>query len=166
MPQEFDGSEPHDNLDEPPPFFPKDHTFTEDGSASEQVEVQVEGVFQAESNGSVSRFVLLSEGDRKVPILIGAFEAQAIAHVLENERPERPLTHDLLKTIIERMEGTVVKVAIDSFWNTIYYAKVFVEHGNKILEIDSRASDAIAIGLRFDAPIFVADAILDATLDE
>ena len=130
------------------------------------VEVQVEGVYRAENGGQISQFVLVSDGERKLPILIGPFEAQAIAHVIDNERPDRPMTHDLMRNIMERLDGIVDRVAIDDFWNTIYYAKIYVKRGNEEIEIDARPSDAIALALRFDSPIFVSESIMGATQDE
>ena len=109
---------------------------------------------------------MLSEGDRKLPILIGNYEAHAILLPLEHARADRPMTHDLLKTIIERMGGTVTRVVIDDLWNTTYYAKIYVKIGNEEIEIDARPSDSIAIAVRFEVPIYVAEGILEQTPEE
>jgi bifunctional DNase/RNase len=168
MPEEYEGDEP-ENLEEPPSFFPYDNTLParEPGAMGEPVEVRIEGVFQHEANGSISRFVLLSdEQDRRLPILIGPFEAQAIQLVLEGTRPDRPMTHDLLRNMIERLNATIDRAVIDDFWNTIYYAKLYLITGDEEMEIDARPSDAIALAVRFDAPIYVADGILNAAMEE
>jgi bifunctional DNase/RNase len=168
MPEEYEGEEP-ENLEEPPPFFPYDGTLParEPGAMGEPVEVRIEGVYQHENNGTISRFVLLSdERERRLPIMIGPFEAQAIQLVLEGSRPDRPMTHDLIRNIIERLNGTIDRAVIDDFWNTIYYAKLYVIQGDEEVEIDARPSDAIALAARFEAPIYVAEGILDAEMEE
>ncbi|MGV3616934.1 MAG: bifunctional nuclease family protein [Fimbriimonas sp.] len=169
MPEEYEGPEGPENLDEPPSFFPYDGTGPrpEPTEPVELIEVQIEGVFAAENGGQISRFVLVSDGERKLPILIGPFEAQAIQLVLEGTRPDRPMTHDLIRNMLDRIEATIDRVVIDDFWNTIYYAKLYVrQQGGEEVEIDARPSDAIALAVRFDAPIFVADSILDAAMEE
>lgn len=167
MPEDYEGQEEPENLEEPPPFFPLEGGFQERVHGSgELIEVQVEGVFGAENQGQISRFVLVSDGERKLPILIGPFEAQAIQLILEGTRPERPMTHDLYKNTIERLGGTVDRVVIDDFWNTVYYAKIYVKFNAEEIEIDARPSDAIALAIRFEAPIFIAEGILDAAMEE
>ena len=163
MPEELPNGDSYENLERPPAFFPYsgDEPEREIGNFGELMEVRVDGVYAAESNGSISRFVLLSDGRRKLPILIGPFESQAIQLVIEGTRPDRPLTHDLIKNILDRVEIDVDRVVIDDFWNAVYYAKVFLLAGNEEIELDARPSDAIALAMRFDAPIFVADALMD-----
>ena len=160
MPEELPGD---DDLNMPPSFFPSDgeeEPVPQD--LGEPVEVQVDGVVAAEHNGTITHYVLLSEGERKLPIRIGPFEAHAISIALENGRSDRPMTHDLIKTVIERLDGDVDRVVIDDLWNAIYYAKVFLVKGDEEIVIDARPSDAIAIGARFDVPIYVSDGILDS----
>lgn len=168
MSEDYDGQEEPENLDEPPAFFPLDSGIheRESGSNGDLIEVQVEGVFVAENGGQISRFVLVSDGERKLPILIGPFEAQAIQLVLESNRPDRPMTHDLVKSILDRLGGVVDRAVIDDFWNTVYYAKLYIRYSSEEIEIDARPSDAIAVAIRFGAPIFVAESILDAAMDE
>lgn len=153
-----------ENFEEPPSFFPFSGgaPMRESGSLGELVEVRIEGVFAAESNGNISRFVLLSDGLRKLPILIGPFEAQAISLPLEGTRPDRPMTHDLIRAMLDRLAATLDRVVIDDLWNTTYYAKLYIRTDKEEIEIDARPSDAIALSVRFDAPIFVADGILEA----
>ena len=168
MSEEMPEGEGPDNLDEPPSFFPLDSgaPLRESGNMGELVEVQIEGIYQADSGGSTSRFVLVSDGDRKLPILIGGFEASAITLPLEGQRPDRPMTHDLIKNVLDRLSARLDRVVIDDLWNGIYYAKLYVRSGKEEMEIDARPSDAIALAVRFDAAIFVADAILDQGSEE
>jgi uncharacterized protein len=169
MPEEFEGQEGPENLDEPPAFFPYsgDMPAREPGSLGELIEVSIEGVFAAENAGNISRFVLLSDGERKLPILIGPYEAQAISLPLDGTQPDRPMTHDLVRNIMDRLEATLDRVVIDDLWNTIYYAKLYLKSkSDEEIEIDSRPSDAIALAVRFEAPIFVADGILEAGGEE
>ncbi len=167
MPEEYDEPERPENLDEPPAFFPYEGAapIREPGSMGELIEVTVEGVYRSENNGQISQFVLVTDGDRKLPILIGPFEAQAIAMEYEGSRPDRPLTHDLIRTVMQRADIVLDRVVIDDFWNTVYYAKLYIVVGKEEMEIDARPSDAIALAMRFDSPIFVADSILDSSLD-
>ena len=167
MAEENEQHDGPDDLEVPPSFFPYEDSLPErePGSLGELVEVQIEGVFQAENATNVTRFVLLSDGERKLPILIGPYEAQAISLPLDGVRPDRPMTHDLVRNILERFEATLERVVIDDLWNTIYYAKLYIQANGEEMEIDSRPSDAIALAVRFDAPIFVADGILDAGVE-
>ena len=137
MPEEYDEPERPDNLDEPPPFFPyeSDDSIRIPGSMGELVAVTVDGVYAAENNGQISRFVLVTDGERKLPILIGAFEAQAILLEHEGARADRPMTHDLIRTIMERTDITLDRVVIDDFWNAVYYAKLYISHGGDEIEI-------------------------------
>lgn len=165
MAEENEGPE---SFEEPPPFFPYEGNGSSrmPGSLGELVEVSIEGVFAAESNGSISRFVLLSDGERKLPILIGPYEAQAISLPLEGTRPDRPMTHDLVKAVLDRLDTTLDRVVIDDLWNTVYYAKLYIRTSKEEMEIDARPSDAIALAVRFEADIFVADGILEAGMEE
>lgn len=167
MPDEFEPDE-SDNLGEPPSFFPYDDEPIEGEPIgdSEPVEVRIEGVFRNDSNGTSSRFVVLSDGERRLPIVIGPFESQAILLPMEQQRPDRPMTHDLIRTIMDRLGGTLDRVVIDDLWNATYYAKLFIRTGREEIQVDARPSDAIALAVRFDASIYVSEAILDAGGDE
>jgi uncharacterized protein len=167
MSDEFEGEGP-DNLDEPPSFFPYDGgpPEREHVSFGELVEVSLRGVFLHDDKGQVSQYVLLTDGDRNLPILIGPFEASAILYVLENKAPDRPLTHDLVRNILDRLGATVQRAFIDDYWNGVYYAKLTLQTGSGEIEIDARPSDAIALAVRFEASIFVADGILAAAMEE
>jgi uncharacterized protein len=162
MPEEPQEGENGENLDDPPAFFPYDGSGpNRHANQSELIEVQIEGVFHHENNGKISQFVLLSDGTRRLPIAIGPFEANAIQLIIEGKRPDRPLTHDLIKNILERLDCALDRVVIDDFWNGVYYAKLYLRRGNEESEIDSRSSDAIALAMRFEASVFVAESILD-----
>ena len=93
------------------------------------------------------------KNERTLPIWIGIFEASAIAIKLEGIQTPRPLTHDLLRTVIEILNGKVSRVVIDDLKDNVFYAKIFIKLGRKTVEIDSRPSDAIALALRTQSPI-------------
>ncbi len=98
--------------------------------------------------------------DKAVPIWIGLLEATAIASELENIKFSRPMTHDLLKNIMELMETQVTKVEVCDLRDNTYFAIIYLSRGGKEMTIDARPSDAIAIALRTKAPIFVADVVI------
>ena len=99
------------------------------------------------------------DGTRRLPIVIGEPEAQAIANELEGVRPQRPMTHDLLKNIIETLGGTVREIVINAIKEGTFYATIIFDYSE--LEVDARPSDAIAIAVRCGAPMYVSDAIMD-----
>lgn len=159
--EKFEGPE---DLNQPPAFFPyadDDSGHTSDFEPGDPVRVQVEAVFVTQTERSVQRYVLLSDGDRKLPILIGPFEASAITFSIENHQPDRPLTHDLLKTVLDNLGAEVQKILIDDLWQDTYYAKIFLKTRTKELVLDSRPSDAIALAVRAQAPIYVVEGILN-----
>jgi bifunctional DNase/RNase len=127
------------------------------------VKLNIKGISYSQTqNGAYA--LILSEvgGDRKLPIVIGAFEAQSIAIALEKEiKPPRPLTHDLFKNFSDRFEIVVQQVIIHKLVDGVFYSSIICER-DKIEEIiDARTSDAIALALRFKAPIFTYKNILD-----
>ena len=97
-----------------------------------------------------------SEGEEVLPIWIGHAEGMAIDLTMKGEKFERPLTHDLLKTVIEGLGAGLAKVAITELRNNTFFAKVYVQRGSDIVVVDARPSDSVALALKFDAPIFVA----------
>ena len=101
-----------------------------------------------------------TEGHRYLPILIGPFEATAIALALEGATVPRPLSHDLMKNIITSLGAKVLSVQINDLQNRTFLAKVVVELNGKVVEIDARPSDSIALALRMNAPIYVSDKII------
>jgi uncharacterized protein len=112
---------------------------------------------------SQHRIVVLKEesGSRFLPIWIGPFEADAITLQLQGIDAPRPLTHDLLKTVIETLGGEVLHILISGLEKNTYYARVVLDVDGDTVEIDSRPSDAIALGVRVSAPIYVAEEVMD-----
>lgn len=101
------------------------------------------------------------ESERYLPIIVGLLEAGAIAMVIEGVAPPRPQTHDLLKLVLDRLEVTVNEVLIDDVRDETFYAQISLTAGEKVVEIDSRPSDAIALALRAKAPIRTMERVLD-----
>lgn len=106
--------------------------------------------------------VVLGEvgGTRRLPIVIGGFEAQAIAVALDNMKPSRPLTHDLLKTMCDTFEIEVEYIYISKLLDGVFYSNIVCKKGEEYFEIDSRTSDALALAVRFDCEIYVEESIL------
>jgi hypothetical protein len=109
------------------------------------------------------RVVILkdSNSDRYLPIWIGPCEADAITIELQEMPPQRPLTHDLLKSLIRELGGQVVHILINDLRSDVYYARIVIDVGGKQVEVDSRPSDAIALAVRAKSPIFVADTVME-----
>lgn len=127
------------------------------------VKLSIKGISYSQTqNGAYALILNEVDGDRKLPIVIGAFEAQSIAIALEKEiRPPRPLTHDLFKNFAERFDIVIKQVIIHKLVDGVFYSSMICER-DKIEEIiDARTSDAIALALRFNAPIFTYKNILD-----
>ncbi|MET7030032.1 bifunctional nuclease family protein [Sediminicola luteus] len=127
------------------------------------VRLKIKGISYSQTqNGAYALILNEVDGDRKLPIVIGAFEAQSIAIALEKEiKPPRPLTHDLFKNFADRFEIIVKQVIIHKLVDGVFYSSIICER-DKIEEIiDARTSDAIALALRFNAPIFTYKTILD-----
>lgn len=112
---------------------------------------------------SQHRIVVLkdSHSERYLPIWIGPFEAEAITNELQETPPQRPMTHDLLKSVIQELGGRVVHVLISDLRNDIYYARIVIDINGKQVDVDSRSSDAIALAVRVKSPIFVAERVMD-----
>ncbi len=101
-----------------------------------------------------------TEGNRSLPIWIGHLEASSIAVALEGVQPPRPITHDLLKSMLDLLHARVKQVAINDLRNETFYALIQVEVDGQVFEVDSRPSDAIALALRTESPIFVEEKVL------
>lgn len=112
---------------------------------------------------SQHRIVVLREegGVRYLPIWIGPFEADAITIQLQGIEVSRPMTHDLLREMIEKLDGEVSHVIISDLQNDTFFAKIVLEARDGTIEIDSRPSDAVALAVRMDAPIYVADDVME-----
>ena len=127
------------------------------------VKLAIKGISYSQTqNGAYALILNEVDGERKLPIVIGAFEAQSIAIALEKEiKPPRPLTHDLFKNFADRFDIVVNQVIIHKLVDGVFYSSIICER-DKIEEIiDARTSDAIALALRFNAPIFTYKNILD-----
>lgn len=127
------------------------------------VRLKIKGISYSQTqNGAYALILNEEDGDRKLPIVIGAFEAQSIAIALEKEiKPPRPLTHDLFKNFSDRFDIVIKQVIIHKLVDGVFYSSIICER-DKIEEIiDARTSDAIALALRFNAPIFTYKTILD-----
>ncbi len=126
-----------------------------------KVQCEILGLSSSPSTGGAYA-ILLKEisGNRRLPIIIGAFEAQAIALEIEGIKPPRPLTHDLLKNIIDRLDASIIEVLVDELKENTFYAKILIETSGFTNEIDSRPSDAIAIAVRAQVPIYVSESVM------
>ena len=102
------------------------------------------------------------DGKRRLPIVIGGFEAQAIAVAIEDMMPTRPLTHDLFKNTLDTFEIQIEEVVINNLLDGVFHARLLCNLNGKSAEIDSRTSDAIALAVRFGCPIYTYDFILEA----
>jgi len=126
------------------------------------VEMKVQGLFfDSETNQSI--VVLKEEATGKtLPIWVGLFEANAITMGIEHTWTPRPMTHDLIKNIIEGMNARVRRIVVNELRSNTFYAIIYLEVNGRAVEIDSRPSDAIALALRVKAPIFVAEKVLES----
>ncbi len=123
----------------------------------ERVGVDVEG-------GGAVLILKDTESDRVLPLLIGMGEAAAIAVKLQEQEPPRPLTVDLLRTVLDTFGAKLLMVVLNDLRDHTYYAKIFLRANSKgasTMELDARPSDAIALALRFDAPVYVAEWIME-----
>ncbi|MGA9240322.1 bifunctional nuclease domain-containing protein [Robiginitalea sp.] len=127
------------------------------------VRLKIKGISYSQTqNGAYALILNEVDGERKLPIVIGAFEAQSIAIALEKEiQPPRPLTHDLFKNFADRFQIVIKQVIIHKLVDGVFYSSIISERDKVEEIIDARTSDAIALALRFDAPIFTYKAILD-----
>lgn len=111
--------------------------------------------------GSFTLVLAESGGDTRMPIIIGMFEAQAIAIELEKIKPSRPLTHDLFKSFSNAFDFSIEEILISDIVDGVFYAKIISSDGIRQKNVDARPSDAIAIALRFNAPIYASQKVLD-----
>lgn len=109
------------------------------------------------------RVVVLREADnrRYLPIWIGAFEADAIALALQGHEPQRPMTHDLLKSVFTDLGASISYILVNDIQDSTFFARIVVEQAGQTIEIDSRPSDAIALAVRSDVPIYVETHVFD-----
>jgi len=126
-----------------------------------EVEMKIRGLMMDPVNNMPIVILRDSAGSRILPIWVGVYEANAIALEIEKVATQRPMTHDLIKTLLLGMEAGVRKVVVSELKDDVFYAVIWVERDGKLTSIDSRPSDALAIALRLDCPIFVEDSVLD-----
>jgi bifunctional DNase/RNase len=130
-------------------------------AAEEQaIRVSVKGVAPDPSGNAYMVLLVDPAGQRGLPIWIGLFEAQAIAREIDGEKPERPLTHDLILKILQGLEARIDRVVIDQLKDNTFFAKIELKLHSGERQIDARPSDAIAVALRAKAPIFVAASVM------
>ena len=127
----------------------------------QKVQCEILGLSSSPSTGGAYAILLKeTNGIRRLPIIIGAFEAQAIALEIEGIKPPRPLTHDLIKQVIDNLGATVVEIIVDELRENTFYAKIILEVSALTNEIDSRPSDAIALAVRTQSPIYVSESVM------
>jgi len=126
------------------------------------IQVDIIGLSTSASSGGAYALVLGEvDGNRRLPIIIGAFEAQAIALELEKIQPPRPMTHDLLRDLFEAVGAEVLDVVIDELREGTFFAKVrYIQNGEEG-QLDSRPSDAVALAVRVDSPIYVSPSVIE-----
>ena len=126
-----------------------------------KIPLEILGLSSSQSqSGSFALILGEKTGNRRLPIIIGMFEAQSIAIQIEKINPNRPLTHDLFKSFAEHVHVAVLEVLISDLKEGVFYSKIVCSDGASTFELDSRPSDAIAIGLRFGVPIFTVESVL------
>lgn len=126
-----------------------------------KVQVEILGLSASPSTGGAYALLLKEVyGVRRLPIIIGQFEAQSIALEMEGIKPPRPLTHDLLKNVIDNLGGTITEIIIDELKENTFYSKIKLEISSMTNEIDSRPSDAIALAVRTGSPLFVSENVM------
>jgi uncharacterized protein len=125
----------------------------------DRVQVEILGISTSPSTSGAYALILReTAGQRRIPIIIGGFEAQAIALEMEGIKPPRPLTHDLVKTLVETLGGTITEVSIHELRDGTFFASLRLSDDQ---EIDARPSDAIALSIRFGVPIWVAESVMN-----
>ncbi len=128
----------------------------------EKIQLVVLGLTANPASANAYALILKElDGNRRLPIIIGAFEAQAIALEIEGVQPPRPMTHDLMKSVIDSLGGMLTEVYINELKDGTFYAKIVFEDIG--VELDARPSDAVALAVRTNAPIFVNSDVLDET---
>ena len=126
-----------------------------------KVKLEVLGLSYSQSQDNAYVLILVEEnGEKRMPIIIGTSEAQAIAIELEKMKAPRPLTHDLFKTLSDSFEITVDEVLIHRLEEGIFYSRILFTQNGKTVEIDSRTSDAVALAVRFNSPIYTTNEVL------
>jgi bifunctional DNase/RNase len=127
-----------------------------------RVKLKVMGISYSQTQSGAYALILIEEnGERRIPIIIGGFEAQAIVIKLENLEPPRPLTHDLFKRFADEFSISVSEVMIYKLEEGVFFSRLICNNGDREYSIDSRTSDAVALALRFGCPIYISEEILE-----
>ncbi len=127
----------------------------------QKLELKIFGLSYSHSQSTAYALILGEKnGNRRLPIIVGGLEAQAIAIEVEKMKPARPLTHDLFKTFAETYGIEIKEIIINKFQEGIFYSVLVCYDGQNEIEIDSRTSDAVAIALRFDCPIYTYEGVM------
>lgn len=127
----------------------------------EKIRLEIAGMSYSQSQSGAYALILgESGGKRRLPIIIGGFEAQAIAIEIEHMKPSRPLTHDLFRNFAVHFNVVIKEVIINKFQDGVFFARLVCEKDGELSEIDSRTSDAVALALRFDCPIYTYEKIM------
>jgi bifunctional DNase/RNase len=133
------------------------------GNDMKKIKLDIVGLSYSQTQSGAYALVLGEvSGRRRLPIIIGSFEAQAIAIEIEKMTPSRPLTHDLFKSFGQAYNIVVQEIIIYNLVDGIFYSKLICSDGKKVVEIDARTSDAIAVAVRFDCPIYTYEFILSS----
>ena len=127
----------------------------------DKVELKILGISSGHTSASYTLILEELGGERKLPVVIGASEAQSIAVQIEGIKPVRPMTHDLMKSVMDSFHIVVREVVISKLEEGIFYADLVVDDGSGVKVIDARTSDAIAMALRYDCPIYTFPNIID-----
>jgi bifunctional DNase/RNase len=129
------------------------------------IEVSIGGLIP-DKKGETQILLLKVPGKgRYLPIWIGLHEAQAIAMAINGQTFDRPLTHDLLKSVIDGLDAQVTRVVITTIQGNTFFARIFLARGNEIISIDARPSDSVALAVRADCPIYLTEELLDSQAD-
>ncbi|MCX8015433.1 MAG: bifunctional nuclease family protein [candidate division WOR-3 bacterium] len=126
------------------------------------IEVKVAGVLFDNQNNSPVMLLKELDGNKILPIFIGPVEATAIIYALENIKLSRPMTIDLLKLVLEVLEGKVTRIIINALKNDTFYAEIILNINGKIFSIDARPSDSVGLAVRTNSPIYVAEEVMDS----
>ena len=126
-----------------------------------KIQLEILGLSSSQSqSGSFALILGEKGGNRRLPIIIGMFEAQSIAIQIEKISPNRPLTHDLFKSFAEHVHVVILEIVISDLKEGVFYSRIVCSDGATTFDIDARPSDAIAIGLRFGVPIYTVESVL------
>ncbi len=125
------------------------------------VQMELSRIIISDNNDQQIVYLKEVDGDRRFPIVIGIFEATSINRRVQGHSTPRPLTHDLLASAIEQLGGEIQDIYISELKDHTYFAKLRIRHEGELIEVDSRPSDAIAVAVTVEAPIFVAEEVID-----